>query len=113
MPRVVIRPDPGRYTLRDEELLAFARALEEQGFEVTVEFPRPRRGGALQAAYDVAAYLFENADNIVAAALIARCAARTLGGHRTDGHEHRRRAAIYDQDGAIIREIVLERTDDE
>jgi hypothetical protein len=109
MRTVRIRPTAAEYDGRREAYAELVAALESDGFDVDFHEPVVRRGDVWHAACEVAVYLFENADNIVATALIAAHLRKIIGAAPgAKGAAGERRAAIFDQEGAIIEEIVLD-----
>lgn len=115
MPSVVIRPTPMEYGLHRAEYDEFVVALEAEGIEARIDQPPERRDGSLQhSSVDVAIYLFENAENLAVIGTVATLAVKKLAkGRRRNSQRPERRGAIFDQDAAVVREIVLERDDDD
>lgn len=111
VPSVVIRPTVIEYGINRDAYDEFVAALQAEGIDARIDQPPERRdGGIQQASVDVAIYLFENADNIGYIATIATLAYKKLGKRRRTNRPVRR-GAIFDQDAAVVREIVLERDD--
>ncbi len=111
MPHVVIRPTVMEYGIHRDAYNDFAAALRAEGIEARIDQPPEKRSGMQFASAEVAVYLFEHADNVLAAAVIAKAMLATVGKLRPGAKQPpgERRGAIFDQDDTLVYEIVLGR----
>lgn len=107
MDTLLVRPTFDDYSADPEAYAALQRALEAEGFEVVLQRPSQTRG-PLDAVASVAVYLFENADNVAATAIIVEYLRRHLSRERNGPSPPRRRARVYDQEHELLKEVDLD-----
>jgi hypothetical protein len=113
MPTIVIAPTALEMALHAPLYDRLCAELSAEGFTVMLEAPGEQRGAIQHTSVDIAVYLFEHADSIVASGVILTHLVRVLQRARPQRRQpqEERRAAVFDQDGAIVREILLEPSD--